>query len=469
MRAAWLALLATTGCADIIGIPDRHSSAEARCEGSLKIKILYDGSGGTADVGVPFYKGENDLIREINETGGILGCQIDAEAIDYGYDTGRAGTYYDAWKAAPDWDDVVAVLGWGTNDSVLLAPRVRDDHKPFFSASYFARLSAPDSVDKNVPIPEMSPSFVEGEFPQRFTSDGFGFNFFAGTDYSTGARIGMFQVKQMNGKRVGFHYCTTNEFCSGAVPAARAYAKELGLQIGRDLDLPLGGPQATQEGYNALINTYFQAESDRLAADSTYAPVDWVWGGNTTKTMAYLAKAVAAVNRAQAQVTDPAKRLPQIKIMVNPWGMDESMPAQCGSDCVGTLFGVMPFVAYGDTTAGDMAKVMALHDKWRARDAKPNEQFRTIRYVQGYVNVLLFKKAVEKVITSGKEVTGDNIKEALETFRGVDTGGLTEPLTFTPDDHRPQSSEIIYSLDAAGRMKPEGKRTISLKAEWLGW
>lgn len=452
--------LAIGGCADILDIPDRKSSDEATCEGSIKIKILYDATGGTADVSVPFYKGQQDSIREINETGGIRGCTIEFEAVDYGYVPSSAQMYYEKWKGdAAAWNEVAAILGWGSSDSLLLAPRVRDDKKPFLSASYFGGLAAPEPVERDVSIPELSASnFTEYEFPQHFTSDGFGYNFFGGTDYSTGARIAMFQVLSLGGKRVGFFYCSA-DYCKGPIPAARQYAKQLGLSLGRDLNIELADTQAT---FNSKVLTYFQQEKAQATADPSYKIVDWVWGGNTTKTSAFMGKAIDAMNTQLGL---------NVQLIVNNWGFDENLYTMCGAACVDKVHGIMPFVAYGDSRAGEMAKVMALHDKWRMRDmnTEGNVTYKNVRYVQGYVNVMLLRKAADKVISLGKPVNGPNIKEALETFQGVDTGGLTGALTYTAADHRPQSTESIYKIDNMGRLVLEASRTITMVDTWLGW
>lgn len=464
MKKALILLLAVAGCADILDIPDRHLASESRCSGTLKIKMLYDASGGTADVGLSWYKGSTDLIREINATGGVRGCQIDAEAIDYGYATANASAAYDAWKAAPEWNDVVAILGWGSTDSLLLAPHVRDDKKPFISASYFGLLGAPRPVSHDENVPELSEAtFTEVSFPRRFTSDGFAYNFFAGTDYSTGARIAMFHINLNGGKRVGFFHCSA-DYCTGPLSAARAYAKELGLGLGRDLILELGD---TQDTYNMKVLKYFQDEKAEATADPSYHVVDWVWGGNTTKTTAYMAKALAAM-----KVSDPTLASLNVQIIVNNWGFDEQLFGLCGpalnNPCVDKVHGIMPFVAYGDTRAGDMSKVTGLHDKWRNLDGEV-ATYKNVRYVQGYVNVKLFQLAAEEVISSGLPVTGENIKDALERFTGVSTGGLTDPLTYSPDDHRPQSSESIYKVDKDGKLVLESQRPIAMQLSWLGW
>ncbi|HEX2685190.1 MAG TPA: hypothetical protein VHN14_01165, partial [Kofleriaceae bacterium] len=74
MKTALFLVLAATGCANILDIPDRHLAADSTCSGTIHVKILYDATGATSDVSVPFFKAQKDLLREINETGGIRGC-----------------------------------------------------------------------------------------------------------------------------------------------------------------------------------------------------------------------------------------------------------------------------------------------------------------------------------------------------------------------------------------------------------
>ena len=65
---------------------------------------------------------------------------------------------------------------------------------------------------------------------------------------------------------------------------------------------------------------------------------------------------------------------------------------------------------------------------------------------------------------------GKNLKEALEAFANVDMGGVTAaPISFSTMDHRPQSGESIYKLDANGQLVFVNKYNIPLISDWLGW
>ncbi len=465
--------LAAAACADVVGIPtDRYvvgatATGNGRCSGTVSVRILADYTGAISGVYIPYVKGELDYLRELNANGGLRGCLIDIDVQEYGYDVPRAQAAYDGWKARPDWAQVAMVFAAGTNDTLALAPQAQADQKPMLSGSYLGALAAPAPINLEVDVPEVGANFQENAFPTQIRTEGFPYNFFAGTDYSTGGRVAMFHIKTQGGKRVGFAHCT-NAYCSGPIPALRSYGRELQLPIGRDLIAELNEDQAT---YDAKVLAYFQAEKAHKEADPAYEMVDWLWMGNTATTVALLGKAVAAANTALGL---------NVQIIVNNWGIDEDLFAICGPACVDIVHGILPFAAYGDTSRGpEMAKAMALHDKWRqieleeARRTTPDakaESFANVHYIQGYVSSMLFRLAAERALDAGQTLSGENVKNALETFSGVDTGGLTDKISFSSTDHRPQSTESIYKIAADGKLVREPPdRTISLQSTWLGW
>jgi branched-chain amino acid transport system substrate-binding protein len=471
MKTALIILLGIAGCADVLDIPDRQLASEHRCSGNIKIKALFDASGPTSDVGLSWYKATMDSIRDLNLSAdhGIKGCQIEVETLDYGYNINAAQTAYAGWKAnTASWNDTIAILGWGTNDSVPLSPNAKEDKIPYISASYFAALGTPEAIQGHATIPVIS-DFTEVPFEAQISAAGAPYNFFAGTDYSTGARIAMFYIALQKGNRVGFFHCMA-DYCTGPLNAARQGAKDNSVARGRELILELTD---TQETYNTKVAEYFRQELAHQAANPGYTMVDWVWSGNTTKTTAYMAKALANMKTLAATDNTLPKDL-NVQLISNNWGFDEMLFGLCGpalnNPCVDKVHGIMPFAAYGDTRAPDMSKVTALHDKWRGIDGD-TATYKNVRYVAGYVNVLVFKKAVEKVFESGKILTRENLKLALETFSQESTGGLTANLTYTDKDHRPQGTESIYKMDATGKLVLEGGQpfSIEMKPEWKGW
>jgi hypothetical protein len=81
----------------------------------------------------------------------------------------------------------------------------------------------------------------------------------------------------------------------------------------------------------------------------------------------------------------------------------------------------------------------------------------------------MFRRALESVVDAKLEVTGKNLKEAFEKFQKLESGGLTSPITFTSDDHRPTNIARIYSLNEHGKFHFEEEMSVELQRDWLGW
>src|SRR5207302_1025150 len=76
------------------------------------------------DIGSHFADGFRDYIRWVNEHGGIRnGAKIDLLFTDYQYKPDQAI----AWlKKLAEQDQVPAISGWGTGDSILMKPQIED-------------------------------------------------------------------------------------------------------------------------------------------------------------------------------------------------------------------------------------------------------------------------------------------------------------------------------------------------------
>lgn len=477
--------------------------------GAIKIK-LFDASKSlsVADVALPIFLGSLDLLREINETGGVRGCRLDYDfkPVVFG-DPASAVTAYEAFEAQPDWADVVALFGSGSADTIAVGPKAAAARKVMISVAYNGTLASPKPRSTQVAVPETSSAFVTQPFETTIDTPGYPFVFFNGTDYSTAIRIAMFYVSSISpGARVGFVHCEFNEFCVNPLAAGRTYAEQQGLLIGRSLLAELTDRSAE---YGAKVTAFYVSEARYALANPTYVPVSWLWGGNLTSGSFFLAAAlgrIAATTTAPDGVTSQewtrARELADAtRIIANVYGFDESLPDLCarlgvGASTCARIHGTMPLLAFGDpsTGASAMAPLVALHDKWRARDVNesysdpsvfvdagiPVPTTRSVRYVQGHMNVKLLALAIERAIDLGRPITGESLKEALESFRSEDTGGLTAPLTFGPEDHRPQSSLSIYQVEVL----PDGgvdagplarlrnvspNRRLTLQSQWLGW
>ncbi len=441
-----------------------------RCEGVIEVRLFAELTGPLAGVGIPYFKGEIDLLREINDEGGIRGCPVVVHAADYAYDRSMAQEVYDRWVTEPGWNDVVTVFGFGTPDTEDLSPALAAQNIVNISASYSGEIASPGAVDLRVNVPAIDADFEEIEQNVSKQSPGYPFNFFAGTDYSTGGRVAMEFANKEGAEKVAFFACD-NAYCQGPLAAIKTYAVgELGLDLGRELNVDLGWSADETE---QAVMTFFEEEIAQRDADPSYAIPDWVWVGNTTAS-------AAAIGAAIGRVRDELGL--DVQVIVNNWGFDENTFAQCKGGCVDYFYGIMPFAAYGANVPG-MSRLEQIHDKWRELDAagfdgNPAEvdssgdalAYENVRYVQGYVSVLLWREAMERVVDYQKTVDGASLRDVLESFDALNTGGLTETLSFSRDDHRPQSTEKIYHVDEDGRLVNDPPdSSVFPEPEWLGW
>ena len=68
------------------------------------------------------------------------------------------------------------------------------------------------------------------------------------------------------------------------------------------------------------------------------------------------------------------------------------------------------------------------------------------------------------------QLNGPGLKAALESLENFDTGGLTAPISFTPNDHRPNTALRIFKM-SDNKLVPEMDLFITITREnrFLGW
>ena len=54
-------------------------------------------------------------------------------------------------------------------------------------------------------------------------------------------------------------------------------------------------------------------------------------------------------------------------------------------------------------------------------------------YVHGWATSLVICEGLRKL--GNKKITGENLKAALESIKGFDTGGVTSPISYSPTEH----------------------------------
>ncbi|MEN3048592.1 MAG: ABC transporter substrate-binding protein [Candidatus Caldarchaeales archaeon] len=385
----------------------------------IKVGMLCDLTGATSDVGKPYCLGALDAVEWFEKNYPLpQGYKVDLAWVDYSYKIPEAQAAYSRFKAI----GVVALIGWGTGDTLALAPTVHNDKIPYISASY------------------------SGELMKKETM----YNFFPQTDYSTQGRAFVkFAVdlwNQMHGGRaprppkLGLAYPNV-PYGTTPIPAIKDMAKILGAELCPDQIVELAAVDAT---------------SQMLKFKECGA--DFVWAGGTAASTLVIMRDAKKVG-----LTAP--------IFVNVWGGNEAYfkanpEASSGNYYLSSISVYTPDIERGDTPGARIIR------EWAKQKGRGPADL-TAAYVRGWANVNVLYKALRTVIERGEQVTGENVWKALTSIRNWDfsplSGILAETITYTPEDRRPMMSVFVYKINAKGEFELAGKVTLERKAEWLGW
>ncbi|MBI9110677.1 ABC transporter substrate-binding protein [Maridesulfovibrio ferrireducens] len=253
------------------------------------------------------------------------------------------------------------------------------------------------------------------------------YNFTIAPDYSTQGRAGLKYIKdtwtEKRAPRIAFVY-PDKPYGHVPLPAMKEYAKELGFEVTGDETLDLKAMDATPQ----LLGLKKQK-------------ADFVWVGGTTPSTAVLMK-------------DAEKLGFKGKFLVNIWGNDENLAKMAGPACEGNL-GMQAAAVYGQDVPG--MKIIETETKGQPQ---------MTHYLRGFVSTMVMVEGMKKAAANGK-ITGENIKNALETMRDYDPMGLAPAISFYPEDHRPSMAVNVCTVKNG---KLEFVQTVSLPrdAKWLG-
>ncbi|QLA16637.1 ABC transporter substrate-binding protein [Desulfolutivibrio sulfoxidireducens] len=269
-------------------------SVAALAQDDIRLGVLSDLTGPTGDVGVPYAEGIKDAAAYLNSQGGVAGKKIALTQVDYAYNAQQALSAYKKFIAQ---DKIVALLGWGTQDTEALTKFVGKDQVPTISASYSAHLTDPASAP---------------------------YNFFIAADYSTQMRAALKffkdRWKQARAPKVAFVYPDAS-YGLAPIPAGKAFAKELGYEIVGEENVGLKAMDATAE----------------LLRLQKLEP-DYTWIGGTTQSTAVIMK-------------DAQKLGMKTVFFTNIWGSDENLVKLAGDAAEGS-YSLQAAVIYGQDVPG---------------------------------------------------------------------------------------------------------------------
>ena len=226
------------------------------------------------------------------------------------------------------------------------------------------------------------------------------YNFFIGSSYSDQIRMAMRYAKENGGTKVCFIY-PEHPYGQAPIPAGKEYALKLGLQIGPDVSVGLRATDATPQ----------------LLHIKGFAP-DFVWLGGTTPSVAIIIK-------------DAVRLGLKGKFLINTWGIDEHLSEAAGNAAQGRALGFIPIRPFGYEAP----------ETSRIRSITGDKTYRR-HYNLAWASMMVLWEGLKRV----SKFNGPSLKAALETLKDFETGGLTPPLTFTPDDHRATTTCGLYTV-----------------------
>ena len=253
------------------------------------------------------------------------------------------------------------------------------------------------------------------------------YNFFIAADYSTqlrGALDYLFNTWEKDrAPRFAFVY-PNHPYGLAPIPAGREYAMELGFEIVGEENVGLGDMDATTQ----LIRLNRQKP-------------DFVWVGGTISSTAVILKDAQRLNMDATFIT-------------NIWGSDEQLLSLAGSAVNGHI-GLQAAVTYGEDVPGmEIIKEVT--------GGKPQ----MTHYIRGFASMYVMAEAI-RIASEKGELNGPGIRDAARTLRDFDPMGLTPPISYYPDDHRPNMSVNLYRLHVDG-MELITTETLERRADWLG-
>ncbi len=356
------------------------------------IGLMTDRSGPIKNMGPPIGNGFHDYLAVFNKKNSIPGHTVRAMEIDMGYNLPRALEAYERFKA----EGAVTISLLGTHVTIALTPRLTEDK-----------------------ILGMSPGFgsaaaANGErFPYLFPA--------AASYWSQAATAIDFMMKKWDQDRpmklAYLHYDN---------PAGREpfiILDELTVTLGRELRkfaVPLPGLEMRPQMLD--IARRFKA--------------DWMLTLITGQALTVSLKEASRLG------------FPRDRILGTVWGGGEPEISAAGWDRAEGYF-TMQFTHVGSSRKNLNHPILKeIADIYRERgDELPETMDASTYYNRGVSWAAMHSEAIRRAVAkNGPDITGEDVKNAMETIQNYSLDNFMNPVTFSKQDHEGGGFVRIYQI-----------------------
>lgn len=282
-------------------------------------------------------------------------------------------------------DGAVAIMGWGTGDTEALRTRVANDELPFISGSFSEELTELEN----------SP-----------------YNFLIAPTYSDQMRVALnYIAEQSDGETRVAVLHNDSPFGTSPVADGEAWIEEQGLEI----DFSSHPIPSGTTNFTGLLSQVSDAEY--IIVQDVAAPAS------------QLARDI------ESQGTD------QTIVCLN-WCSSELFVTSAG-DAAEDHMMIQPIAPLSAEKPGHEPIVEYLE----ANGGNADEE--VVSYVQGWYAMHVMAEGIRHTLDEGKDLTGPNIRESLETMGPIDTGEVIGDGTveFSPESHRGTVFSNIYTVE----------------------
>ncbi len=353
---------------------------------AIKVGAIFDLTGATADVGTPYSEGVKAYVDWLNSQGGVEGHPIDLISADYAYKVDMAEQLYSQFVS----EGVVAFMGWGTGDTEALRTKIAEDKIPFMSASYSAALTKLDEAP---------------------------YNFLIGTTYSDQAIIAIrwamddWAARGNSDKPKVAIIHHDSPFGQSPLADAKAFAEANGVGF-MSIAMPKGATD-----YVAELAQIQQFGANYVVVHTVSSPA-----------------AVLLKDAANQGLKD------KFTFILLNWCADEIFINLAGPAAEGVV-GAIPFTPPTSPVDGHKAP-----DEWlKAHGSSLAEK--GLHFSQGWWTMAVMTEGIRRVVQQGKEVTGENVRAALESIQNFETGGVTAPISFSPTSHKGNNALRLFKVE----------------------